>query len=122
MDLIRFVDFPGQTWDSTPQEAGFCVVRDGRSRRIRDVLNDHSNSRHPWAEAFDWAARVMAVSCEMFVPGLAGRWLDRRWGTEFIGLLGFVFGIALGMYHLLHMTRVFTKPDRGGDREGKSRP
>ena len=63
------------------------------------------SDRNPIGEAFDWAARVMAVSLEMFLPGLAGQWLDRRLGTTFLTLLGFTFGLVAGVWHLLLMTR-----------------
>ena len=69
--------------------------------------------RNPIGEAFDWAARVMAVSLEMFLPGLAGQWLDRRLGTTFLTLLGFTFGLVAGVWHLLLMTR---KTGRSRDR------
>jgi len=57
------------------------------------------------ALAVEWVARITTVSLEMFLPGLAGQWLDGRWGTNFIGPLGFVFGLAVGIWHLLVMTK-----------------
>ncbi len=41
----------------------------------------------------------------MVLPGLAGLWLDRRLGTNFLGLVGFALGMVLGFWHLLLMTR-----------------
>ncbi|MCE9554857.1 MAG: AtpZ/AtpI family protein [Planctomycetes bacterium] len=50
-----------------------------------------------------WVSRLIAVSLEMVVPGIAGHWLDTRWGTQFLAIIGFVFGAVLGVWHLLVM-------------------
>lgn len=85
------------------------------------------------AAAMEWVWRIIAVSLEMFLPGLAGNWLDRRWGTSFLGPLGFVVGVVFGTWYLIVMT---TQPRRrqdghdeqpkdpfiGGKIEGKNRP
>ena len=57
------------------------------------------------AVALDWVSRITTVALEMVLPGLIGLWLDRRWGTSFIGLVGFAVGMILGFWHLLMMTR-----------------
>jgi hypothetical protein len=41
----------------------------------------------------------------MILPGLAGQWLDTRWGTKFLALVGFGLGISLAIYHLLAITK-----------------
>ncbi|GIT30196.1 MAG: hypothetical protein Ct9H300mP1_22420 [Planctomycetaceae bacterium] len=43
---------------------------------------------------------------EIVLPGLLGHWLDRRWGTGFLALVGFGLGLVCGMQHLLSMTRM----------------
>ena len=53
----------------------------------------------------EWVSRIMAVSIEMVVPGLAGQWLDARLGTKFLVLVGFALGLTLGIWHLLVMTK-----------------
>jgi hypothetical protein len=58
----------------------------------------------PVGLAFEWVARILAVSAEMVLPGLAGQWLDSRWGTQFLVLVGFGLGILLGITHLIVMT------------------
>lgn len=58
----------------------------------------------PEGLAFEWVSRILAVAAEMVLPGLAGQWLDRRWGTNFLVLIGFALGISLGIWHLLMMT------------------
>ena len=74
----------------------------------------------PVALAMDWAARIMAVSLEMVLPGLAGVWLDRRWGTQFMALVGFAFGLFAGMVHLMAMvSRTGGKSKSGRSRGGQ---
>jgi F0F1-type ATP synthase assembly protein I len=65
-----------------------------------------SDDRSPMAKAYGWAARIMVVSLEMVLPGLAGYWLDQRLGTlPLVMLLGFAVGGTAAMVHLLQMTR-----------------
>ena len=61
--------------------------------------------RHPIAVAMQWVARIFASALMMFLPGLGGQWLDRRWGTSFIGATGFVVGLIAGMAYLIAATR-----------------
>ena len=60
---------------------------------------------HPMAIAMQWVARVFAATLMMSVPGLAGQWLDRRWGTGVLGLAGFVLGLIGGVAYLIAATR-----------------
>jgi hypothetical protein len=57
-----------------------------------------------YQSALDLTARVGAAVVAMVGPGLAGQWLDQRWGTGFLALLGFLFGIPFGIYYLLLMS------------------
>jgi hypothetical protein len=66
------------------------------------------------ALALSWSARVMGVALEMVVPGIAGSWLDRRLGTGFLVIVGFVFGLVVGVWHLLAMVGAIGKRNRGG--------
>lgn len=56
------------------------------------------------AVATEWVARITTVGLEMVLPGLAGDWLDRYFGTKFLVFLGFGFGLTAGITHLLLMT------------------
>jgi hypothetical protein len=59
----------------------------------------------PIGEALSWAARIMAVGLVMFLPGVAGGWLDERLGTRVIGPAGLALGFALGIAWLASLGR-----------------
>lgn len=59
----------------------------------------------PIAQALQWVSRVLAVAAVMVLPGVAGQWLDERWGTGFLALLGLALGVTAGIWSLLAMTR-----------------
>ena len=65
----------------------------------------------PIAKAMQWASRLMTVCLEMVLPGVLGHWLDQHWGTSFLALLGFGFGLVAGTYHLLVMTGAIKRND-----------
>jgi hypothetical protein len=65
-----------------------------------------TDDRSPTAKAYQWSTRIMVVSLEMVLPGLAGHWLDQRLGTVvLLMLLGFALGGTAATMHLLHMVR-----------------
>lgn len=64
-----------------------------------------NDGRPPYAIAMEWVARVTTISLEMFVPGLIGQWLDKQWGTRWLTLMGFLFGLTAGLWHLLLLAR-----------------
>jgi hypothetical protein len=68
-------------------------------------LNRSPHERHPLAEAMEWVAILTTIALEMVLPGLAGQWLDRRLGTRYLVLMGFVFGLSLGLWHLVQVTK-----------------
>lgn len=61
-------------------------------------------------DALAWASRLMAVGVAMFLPAVAGRWLDARVGTGFFGLIGLVVGVVAGMAWLVRMARSGERP------------
>jgi len=67
----------------------------------------------------EWVSRITTVALMMVLPGLAGTWLDKRWGTGFIGLLGFALGVPAGIWYLLQMTRA--KNGKGGRKKPPSK-
>ena len=64
-----------------------------------------SNEPSPVSEAMTWVSRILAVAAVMVLPGLAGFWLDKRWGLGFLGLTGFVLGLISGIAYLLTITK-----------------
>jgi F0F1-type ATP synthase assembly protein I len=56
--------------------------------------------------AFEWVAKITMVGLVMVLPAAGGQYLDRRWGTGFLGLLGLLFGVVAGVWQLLRMVRV----------------
>ena len=73
---------------------------------------DRQRDASPIGEALAWVSRIMAIGLTMFLPGVAGSWLDARLGTTLIGPLGLAGGLAVA---LLALTRL-----RGGhDRRGR---
>ena len=62
------------------------------------------------ALAMQWVARIFAAALMMFLPGVGGQWLDRQWGTGFIGPIGFVLGVIGGMTYLIAATKSAHSP------------
>ncbi|WP_428303666.1 hypothetical protein [Lacipirellula sp.] len=60
---------------------------------------------HPMGIAMLWVGRIFAAALMMVLPGVAGFWLDKRFGMGFIGLIGFGFGLVGGMIYLISATR-----------------
>jgi hypothetical protein len=61
-------------------------------------------SRHPYATAIEWVAKITTVALEMILPAVAGNYFDRQWGTRYWALVGLVLGGTVGLWHLLKMT------------------
>ena len=68
----------------------------------------------------EWVSRIMAVAAMMVLPGLLGRWLDQRWSTEFLTLVGFAVGLTAGISYLVLLTR--TKQAKDASRSPPPRP
>ena len=62
------------------------------------------------AAAMEWVSKITTVSLEMVLPGVAGGWADNYFQTKWIAPMGFILGFAVGLYHLLRMTRT-AEPD-----------
>lgn len=50
-----------------------------------------------------WAARIIAIGVAMFLPAVAGGWLDARLGTAFLAPTGLVLGVVSGLAWLVHL-------------------
>lgn len=51
-----------------------------------------------------WVSRIMAIGLTMFLPGVAGGWLDERMGTRFLGPLGFALGLGTALFSLARLS------------------
>jgi hypothetical protein len=76
------------------------------------------DKRPPMAIAMEWVSQVTTVVLEMVLPGLGGQWLDGKLDTGYLGLLGFAFGVTLGVWHLIWMTRPRNQSPRRSDGSG----
>ena len=65
----------------------------------------HHNQSSPIGEAMVWASRIIAIGIAMFLPAVAGNWLDSRLGTRFLGMAGLVLGFVLGLSRLVQLSR-----------------
>ncbi len=63
----------------------------------------HDSDVSPIGEAMVWVSRIMAIGLTMFLPGVAGGWVDGRLGTRFVGPLGFATGLGLALYALTRL-------------------
>ena len=57
----------------------------------------------PVGEAFSWASRIIAVGLVMFLPAVAGGWLDLRLETSFLAAIGLVIGFVAGLAWLVRL-------------------
>ncbi len=57
----------------------------------------------PIGEALGWVSRIMAIGLTMFLPGVAGNWLDAKLGTWFLGPLGLVAGFSAAILSLARL-------------------
>lgn len=58
------------------------------------------------AIAAEWTTRILTISAEMAIPGVAGSWLDRRLGTKVLfTLLGVGLGMLLAGWELMKIVK-----------------
>jgi hypothetical protein len=71
---------------------------------------------HPYSDASFWMGRVTT----MIAPGIFGLWADRRFGTNYLGLIGFLVGLTSGITQIvLRQRSLLRKP---GKRSGQGGP
>ena len=69
-------------------------------------MTNPSDDRSPAATAYQWATRIMVLSLEMVLPGLAGYWLDQRLGTVVLFMLiGFGLGCTAAAAQLIQIAK-----------------
>lgn len=59
----------------------------------------------PVGDAMAWAARIIAIGLVMFLPAVAGGWLDQRLGTAFLAPIGLVLGFTSGLTWLIQLQK-----------------
>jgi F0F1-type ATP synthase assembly protein I len=65
------------------------------------------------AKAYEWAWRIIVVSLEMVLPGVAGYWVDTRLGTVCLFLvIGLTVGSIAAVRHLIRMTQQDSGQDK----------
>ena len=74
------------------------------------------------ALAMEWVSKITTVALEMVLPGFFGQWLDGKWGTGFLGPAGFAFGVVVGLWHLLRMTKLAERQPGSVRKGGLSPP
>jgi uncharacterized protein YqgC (DUF456 family) len=67
--------------------------------------HDDHDQGSPVGEAMAWASRIIAIGIAMFLPAVAGNWLDNRLGTGFLGMAGLVLGFVIGLTWLVQLSR-----------------
>ena len=77
-------------------------------------MNGPRDEPLPMAAAMEWVSRILAISVEMVLPGIVGGWLGKRWGIDWLGLVGIALGVVLGMTHLLVMTKAMNRRNAAG--------
>lgn len=55
----------------------------------------------PMSEALNWLSRILAVGIVMLGFGWIGGKLDQWLGTKFIAVIGFLFGMMIGLTALV---------------------
>ena len=75
----------------------------------------------PMGDAFAWASQIIAIGLAMFLPAVAGNWLDARLGTRFLGPAGLVFGLVSGLAWIVRLGNS-VKPYKRRARSGRPAP
>lgn len=68
-------------------------------------MTESKRAGSPIGDALVWAYRIIAVAVAMFLPAVAGRWLDARAGSSVFGITGLVIGVAGGLATLVRTAR-----------------
>lgn len=71
------------------------------------------NKNNVAAEGIEWLSRTVTILIIMVGPGLVGRWLDQKLGSNYLALVGLGIGLTLGTYILILLAKHLTPPARG---------
>jgi len=65
------------------------------------------------ADGIEWLSRTITILIVMVGPGLLGRWLDQKLGSNYLAIVGLGVGLTLGTYILILLAKHLTPPARG---------
>jgi hypothetical protein len=83
--------------------------------------DDAADGRSATAKAAEWTSRIITISLEMVLPGLAGYWLDTQLGTRALFLLlGFAVGGYLAFMQLKAIAQTTQKAKSTKNRPAKN--
>lgn len=82
------------------------AIADSREKKAGSNRAMRSTKASPMSLAIEWVARITAVALLMVLPGVGGQWLDSRFSTNFLTLVGFGFGFVAGFVALLAMVKI----------------
>ena len=81
-------------------------------------MSDHpasSDKGPPFSDASFWMGRVTT----MIAPGIFGLWADRKFGTTYLGLIGFLVGLTAGITQIVLRSRsMLRKPQKRSGQGG----
>ena len=77
----------------------------GISRDLEDSTGCDANRIETQANT-NAVSRAIVVMVMMLIPGIAGSYLDKWLGTQFLVLIGFVLGIGIAIVGLLYVARI----------------
>ena len=73
------------------------------------------------AVAMEWVSQITAIALVIVGSIWLGKYLDRRLGTSFWGLIGLFVGPLVGFWQLLMLTGVISRRNKKSDREENHR-
>jgi hypothetical protein len=77
-----------------------------------------SDEGPPFADASFWLGRVAT----MIAPGIVGLWADQKFGTNYLGLIGFLVGLTSGIAQIvLRFRSLLQNPRKRSGQGGPSK-
>ena len=75
-------------------------------------VDEPFDDRPPAAKAMEWVSRITTIALTMVLPGLGGYWLDGKFNTGYLALVGFALGMATAVWQLLLLARESNERDQ----------
>ena len=71
--------------------------------------------------AMEWVSQITAIALVIVGSIWLGKYLDKRLGTSFLGLIGLFVGPLVGFFQLLILTGVVSRRNKKSGREENPR-